>query len=208
MNLKDISLLQCLSTYRSQLMGVAIIWIMLFHSGIDAPNSFLLRALWYLFVGMGGGIGVDIFFILSGFGLVYSASKLANNYQWWTWEGKRMIRILPSYLIVAIVAYSIKGGVNVYNLLQFNFLVDGIRDFWFIPAIVICYWVFPFLFMSSKKIGMRQACVAALLLTIALYCSIFFLSPEYYKKLEVFLPRIPCFIWGVYCGWLCKEKKV
>ena len=207
MTLKDISLLQCLSTYRSQLMGVAIIWIMLFHSGIDAPNSFLLRALWYLFVGMGGGIGVDIFFILSGFGLVYSASKISGNSQWWTWEGKRMIRVLPSYLIVAIVAYSIQGGVNMNNILQFNFFKDGIRDFWFIPSIVICYWAFPFLFMLRKKTGMRQACAVALLLTIALYCSIFFLSPEYYKKIEVFLLRIPCFIWGVYCGWLCKEKK-
>lgn len=206
MNLKDINLLQGLSTYRSQLMGVAIIWIMLFHSGIDAPDSFIPRVLWYLFVSFGGGIGVDIFFILSGFGLVFSASKLTNNSQWWSWEGKRMIRVLPSYLIVAIVAYSIRGGVSVYNMLQINFLADGVRDFWFIPAIVLCYLVFPFLYMLSKKMGMRPMCGVALFLCIALYCFIYCLSPEYYKKLEVFLLRIPCFIWGVYCGWLCKEK--
>ena len=112
MNLKSINLLQGLSTFRSQLMGIAIIWIMLFHSGIDSAEPFALRSLWYLFVSFGGGIGVDIFFILSGFGLVYSASKLTNNSQWWSWEWKRMIRILPSYLIVAFVAYSIQGGGN------------------------------------------------------------------------------------------------
>lgn len=206
MNPKDINLLQGLSTYRSELMGVAIIWIMFFHSGIQAPEPFMLRTLWYLFVSFGGGIGVDIFFVLSGFGLVFSASKLASDSQWWSWEGKRMIRILPSYLIVAIVAYTIQGGVSLYNLLQINFLIDGVRDFWFIPAIVLCYLCFPFLYMLSKKIGMRQACGVVMLFSIALYCSIFYLSPDYYKKLEVFLLRIPCFILGVYWGWLCKER--
>ena len=206
MNLKSINLLQGLSTYRSQLMGIAIIWIMLFHSGIDAPEPFLLRSLWYLFVSFGGGIGVDIFFILSGFGLVYSASKLTNNSQWWSWEWKRMIRVLPSYLIVAIFAYSIQGRVNIYNILQLNFFIDGIRDFWFIPAIVLCYLGFPFLYMLSQKIGMRKVCGVTMLLSIALYCSVFYLSPEYYKKLEVFLLRIPCFILGVYWGYLCKER--
>ena len=53
-------------------MGIAIIWIVLFHSNISAPDNFFLRALWYLFVSFGGGIGVDTFFILSGFGLFYS----------------------------------------------------------------------------------------------------------------------------------------
>lgn len=206
MNFKDINLLQGLSDYRSQLMGVAIIWIMFFHSGIDAPEPFVLRALWYLFVSFGGGIGVDIFFILSGFGLVYSASKLTSDSHWWSWEGKRMIRIIPSYLIVAIATYSIRGGVNLYNILQINFLADGIRDFWFISAIVICYLTFPFLYMLSKKIGMREACGVAMFLSIALYCSIYYFSPEYYKKLEIFLLRIPCFILGVYWGWLCKKK--
>ena len=53
---------------------------------------------------------------------------------------------------------------------------------------------------------MRQACGVTMLLSITFYCSVFYLSPEYYKKLEIFLLRIPCFILGVYWGCLCKEK--
>jgi len=45
-----------ISKYRSELMGLCIIWIMLFHSGIPAPENIVLRAIWYLFVSLGGGV--------------------------------------------------------------------------------------------------------------------------------------------------------
>lgn len=68
-------------------MGIAIIWIVLFHSNISAPDNFFLRALWYLFVSFGGGIGVDIFFILSGFGLFYSVQFIDNELVKINWGG-------------------------------------------------------------------------------------------------------------------------
>lgn len=90
MNHKN-NMLKLLSDYRSCLMGIAIIWIVLFHSGIEAPENIILRALWYIFVSFGGGIGVDIFFILSGFGLFFSAekAKLENVRNWSRWLYKR-----------------------------------------------------------------------------------------------------------------------
>ena len=43
--------------YKSELMGICIIWIMLFHSSLQAPEPFLFRILWYLCISFGGGGG-------------------------------------------------------------------------------------------------------------------------------------------------------
>ena len=69
------------SKYRAEIMGLSIIWIMLFHSEIPVPSSIFLKVLWYVFVSFGGGFGVNIFLILSGFGLMFSALKRDDNNQ-------------------------------------------------------------------------------------------------------------------------------
>lgn len=202
----DFNLLHGLSKYRSQLMGVAIIWIMLFHSGIDAPDNFVLRAIWYIFVSFGGGCGVDLFFMLSGYGLVYSASKLSSSREWIPWIGKRLKRIVPSYLIVAVMYYMLCDQLSWYNLLQLSFLLDGVRDFWFIPAIIICYLFFPLVFGSCKKYGFRICCTVYVLLVLLGSVVLAHYLPDYFCKTEIFLLRIPCFIIGVYCGFLSKNN--
>lgn len=76
-----------ISEYRDVLMGIAILWIILFHSTISAPDNLFLRAMWYLFVSFGGGIGVNIFFILSGFGLFYSVYNIEIKCDTVNWGG-------------------------------------------------------------------------------------------------------------------------
>lgn len=192
-------------------MGIAIIWIVLFHSNISAPDNFFLRVLWYLFVSFGGGIGVDIFFILSGFGLFYSVQAADNKLSksdWGKWIVKRMKRILPSYFIVAILYYILKGDFCLYNLCQLNFLVNGIRDFWFIPAIVICYLLFPLFYQIGKKIGFRNMMIVSTLIVVAVTYALNYFNPIYYSKIEIFLQRIPCFVLGIYWGYLSVIKRV
>ena len=60
-----------LSKHRNALMGIAILWVMLYHlyDYTDALPS-LVRGI----IGIGYG-GVDMFLFLSGFGLYYSLSK-------------------------------------------------------------------------------------------------------------------------------------
>ena len=199
---REIDNLSALSKYRSELMGIAIIWIVLFHSNISAPDNFFLRALWYLFVSFGGGIGVDIFFILLGFGLFYSLQYVGNEFVNRSWDVKRMKRILPSYLIVAILYYILKGDFSLYNLCQLNFLVNGIRDFWFIPAIVICYLLFPLFYLIGKRIGFRNMMIVSTLIVVTVACALNYFNPIYYSKIEIFLQRIPCFVLGIYWGYL------
>lgn len=60
-----------ISAYRSALMGVAILWIMFYHSALNLP---ILN---------NGYLGVDIFFFLSAIGLCYSFEK-NSDYRFFT----------------------------------------------------------------------------------------------------------------------------
>lgn len=197
-----------LSSYRTSIMGVAALWIMLTHSGLQCPDNIILKALWYVFVSFGGGVGVNIFFILSGFGLYYSVAKYDDQQKvrWGGWYKKRFIRIIPSYLIIAVVFYLMKHDLTLYNLLQLNFWLDGARDFWFIPGIVLCYVLFPPMYVLAKRLGFT-ATTAGVLVLLLLQCELIGLFvPGYYDKIEILLWRLPCFVIGVYMGYLSKEQ--
>lgn len=61
-----------LSKYRTELMGIAILWVMFFHLSIDINNRIL-----NLIKTIGYG-GVDIFLMISGLGLYYAYKKNNN----------------------------------------------------------------------------------------------------------------------------------
>lgn len=198
-------MLNRLSKYRSELMGICIIWIMLFHSQIEAPDNIVLRSLWYVLVSFGGGFGVNIFLMLSGFGLMYSELKSSNIENWIAWYKKRLVRILPTYLFVAIVFYAITCNNMldvIYNVSFLNFLIDGKRDFWYIFAILFCYFCFPPIAIFYKKYN-PFTCVlffSALILIVGFFLNV--IIPFYYFKIEILLQRIPCFLFGAYIGCL------
>lgn len=204
---RNFSFLSELSNTRSAIMGIAIIWIMLFHSGIQTPDNMVLRVLWYVFVSFGGGIGVNLFFVLSGFGLYYSVSKYpdTDSIEWRSWAKKRFVRLIPSYLLVSVIFYFLKGDLSLYNVFWLNFWIDGVRDFWFIPAIAVSYLLFPFIYLAANKWGFARVTV---ILLIALFAGnfLFEASTDYYSKIEIFTWRLPCFVVGVYLGYLTKEK--
>ena len=80
-----------LSRYRGELMGAAMLFIVLFH--VDLPRYDL-----YYGLRRCGNVGVDMFLFLSGIGLWYSWSKNTSLRQFFL---NRYIRIYPAWLIVA-----------------------------------------------------------------------------------------------------------
>ena len=86
------------SKYRSELMGIATLLIIICHApiyGVQMPQ-------WLSILLSNGGLGVDIFLFLSGMGIYNSWTsnkKKRNNLLFWL--SKRYIRIIiPSILII------------------------------------------------------------------------------------------------------------
>lgn len=123
-----------LSKYRKPLMGIAIIFIMLYHCHI------------FPF----GYIGVEFFIILSGIGLTFSLETRKQNYL--QYVQRRFFRILPLYLIVAIPYFLTKGEDIFRNICFINFFRDGDLRNWFILLIIIFYLAFP----AVKKWGAKS----------------------------------------------------
>ena len=84
-----------ISKYRGELMGLAILFVMLFHVSVPRTDAFFgIRRM--------GNIGVDMFFFLSGIGLWYSWTRNADAMNFFK---KRLLRIYPAWLILASLYY-------------------------------------------------------------------------------------------------------
>ncbi len=79
--------------YRSTWMGIAMLWIMIYHTNIVFPSVFKF----FKMVGYGG---VDIFIFASGIGNYYSYLKDKSPLDFLK---RRIIRLAPAYLPVIIV---------------------------------------------------------------------------------------------------------
>ena len=152
--------------------GLAITWIFLYH----------YKAGWF------GWQGVHIFIVLSGFGLTYSCLKKGGTIAWKQWYLKRAERILPAYWLVclsgfaiALCFYLIKGQDIVANLIKsvINLVLEILLlknlsyqtmfmplpndPLWFIPLVVGCYLVFPWLYHLISKCNTTKDYLSILL---------------------------------------------
>lgn len=199
--------------YKLELMGISIVWIMLFHSSIQAPDNMFLRAIWYLFVSFGGGIGVDAFLILSGFGITYSCLKRevsGRKESWRSYYKRRFMRIIPAYFIVASMYYILSCCTVhefFYKISFLNFIMDGERDFWYILAIIVCYLAFPIFGELRRKFGYRIPLLVLAVSGELITLIIMTYFQDVYNNWEIALWRFPCFWIGCYYGCLMYEKR-
>ena len=92
MKIREIELAD-VSRYRSELMGAAILFIILFHVPLARSDAFFgLRRC--------GNIGVDMFLFLSCIGLWYSWVKNPSVKHFYK---RRLLRILPTWLIISSI---------------------------------------------------------------------------------------------------------
>ena len=204
-----------INKYRRFLFGIATIWIAWFHSYMLDFSK--LEALSFMNIGAFfevlkrlGNIGVDIFLLLSGIGLYFSFSKNSNIIQFYK---KRMIRVLPcSIILVLIVTYL--SHVETWKLffirvtfLNFLFFKDDDQTFWYIPAILLLYLLFPVFYYVIQKFKVPGA-----LGLIAISCIIaaiaFFVNYDmFFYQWEMLLTRIPVFIAGILLAPVIKNEK-
>ncbi len=215
-----------LSKYRGELMGLAILFVVMFH--VWMPKEYFFFPLRRL-----GNVGVDMFLFLSGMGLWYSwlRSRLGKNH-----DGKggmdmkqslkhfffrRYLRIYPVWFIVASIFYIWKyieepgGGYSpdIPNLIAnilFNWSFWRADDltFWYVPATMMLYTFAPFYMELIRRYPTYRWLPAAFVLIAAMvqYVPLFH---ENVGHIEIFFSRIPIFFIGINAGeWVMQKKEL
>lgn len=175
-----------ISKFRSELMGIATIMILLGHSvfyGQGFVDYGIFQDLFTL-----GYSGVDIFLFLSGFGLVFSMKK--NNLS--TFYKHRFKRIMPSVILVVIlnIVVSYKNiGLHMLNpLYWFGY-------YWYIGFILIAYLFFPFLYGVLQRIG-DKVLFYSIIISIVMFLPFIYIGQAESTPYTCFVTRIPIFVMG------------
>lgn len=205
-----------LSKYRSELFGISIISIIVFHYfediNVENPQG-IVKIFTKLYLLLIGSLGVEIFVFLSGLGLYYS---LKSRFIIREYAIKRIKRTVIPYLLYGglfwyiidiLIRKNYKSFFMDYSLL--SFWLDGNKNLWFVTFIIVMYIIFPFLFIVSEKpISNRKNVLIWLCLgyVFVLYI-ILKLFPIFFENTEIALMRVPVFILGIYCGKKCYEKE-
>lgn len=198
-NLKEIS------AARNYIYGLAILWIVFYHCGINVGSGTVLSA-----IKGGGDCAVEIFFFLSGICLYFS---YFNNPRPLAFYKRRLLRTLPYYLIfygVVFVYFNLIRDCNVgqffLNYTMLDFWIHGLGNSpWYLAAILVFYLAYPLIlkvFFGAYKhkplfVMLFLAAIAAVTAVLSVFC----------PHLRVFSYRIPIFLLGCYAGKLVYEGR-
>jgi len=177
--------------FRQMIYGASALWLMFFHANINLP----LKGRWMLPAAFKylGNCNVEVFLLLSAFGLYSSLSRNADLKRFYL---RRMERVfLPSFLVAALFyGFTTSGTRNYIAEMTFLPYWFGANSLWFVSFILTMYLVYPLLFRLQKR------CPAALLLLLAVStAAVIVLESRHLLKtyiLRIGVSRIPIFLLG------------
>ncbi|MBR6640088.1 MAG: acyltransferase [Muribaculaceae bacterium] len=188
--------LNCITEGRSLFMGLAILWIIAVHYSFlyDTPIGLLFK---------NGYLGVDIFIMLSAFGLCFSLSKGCSYIEF---IKKRLKRIIPTWWVlisICLIINILLENNHPQNLFQFLCYYSGIGWWffhnepygiyyyeWYIPTLLLFYIFTPLLYkLSNTKI--------ITIYILSIICAVTLLRLGIDNRLSLSYERIPTFISGI-----------
>ena len=195
-----------LSRYRSELMGLAMLWVMCFHA-YDLDLGFGLLN----FIRSAGFGGVDIFILLSAMGLVMSREQRPMEYG--AYMLRRARRILPSYYTVMlpyslfnVLVHGVPWSAILWNSLLLNYWVHCAGSFnWYVSGAMAFYAVTPF-FAGRLKASRHRAQTAALWTVASLLVCQLLMYEGYWQYVDVFY-RFGVFFVGLLLGYYITEDR-
>lgn len=188
-----------LTILRPVIMGISIMWIVLFHVFDYIPP--LLKQL--CSIGYGG---VDVFLFCSAYGLCHSMKNFKNI---WKWYQKRFVRIYPSYLFGCILFGPIcywSFLIFLYNISLLGFFMPMLLQtmtWWYIPAQMSLYLIFPFLWFRKHIVCKYIIPLILSIIVINILILYLFTALDWNTYINLFLYRIPVFLLGIV--FYCKE---
>lgn len=198
--------LACLSLYRSELMGIAAILIILCH----APTYGVEMPVWLSRILSSGGFGVDMFLFLSGMGMYHSyGSRKAKGISISKWWKRRYLRIILSCLLLIIpikCLLSLWGKpIGEYSLLfelsGFGF-VFGDSPLWFVTSILFLYIFTP---LIDLLLGGKYKWSICIVLSVACFFAAYTFLVD--SKWVFMLQRWPSYFIGWALAPEIKEQK-
>lgn len=131
-----------------------------------------------------GGTGVHLFFLLSGFGLAWSASK-DSTLQFYR---RRMSKVWVPYVVVLTLSWAAAAwlgifpdgvdawlaGVALYQMFSERYIESFGGHFWFISTIFQFYLVFPLLIRLQNRMPANVFLALAFSISIAWWLLVYF----------------------------------
>ena len=214
--------LAAVSRSRPHLLGLATIWVALFHSyrlnflassGLTRLHlAGILNRLKDL-----GNCGVDVFLFLSGLGLYYSLSSLREKdtpHPIRAFYARRFSRVLPPVLIVSILHYGLARIGSVQEWVGKVFLIGSFLPvqiepgYWYFALLMVLYLLYPLIDLIYRK-GRMAGMIGLILLSLLLAFAVSRRFPAWFGKLEIMLTRIPVFLLGVmFAPWCRKQARI
>lgn len=197
-----------LSRCRGELMGLSMLWVMLYHAFAWAPKWRWLSAVKGL-----GYCGVDVFLLLSGMGLAVSLCKRPQSYGGFL--KKRLTRVLPAFwLVVGVYGVILRlGGATTLKTMGWTlttlsyWLVKPGYFNWYIPALLGFYLLTPGLVWLIKRTKYPQFLVV--LSWIAMYFAHELTRSFWGEVPGGTLARLPVFFCGCMIGvFLIQGRKL
>ena len=197
--------LKAISNHRDAIYGISIILVILYHCYCNSKN-YLLNPF------AEGFIGVDIFILLSGYGLCFSYNSRTIK----EFYVRRLLRILPVYftynILYALVAcFCLKSPLSIedfiYNITTLSYYGlgtygEGNRCFdWFTAAILLLYLLFPLSYKMTLRRG-REIFIILCLFAIFYHRII----PDVPWRIDCLVCRLPIFIFGILLYHYREEK--
>lgn len=202
--------LSLFSRYRSELMGIAMIGVLIAHfvglGEVTTQNIFIkvIRAIPRVAFTEG-------FLFLSGFGLYYSFAKNCNLKDFYL---RRFKRLLIPFVILSAGYYIFHDFIENFDPVKFfmhlsslAFWVDGnYNGMWYIAMSVLLYALFPLVYKFILTNGGGKILILVLVAIILIHL-LQYIWPEYYTKISIGINKIPIFLLGVYAGQISIRQR-
>lgn len=214
--------------YIDSLRGIAVLMVLMVHVGnfFKVPTTEYFPPLLYDII-YGGRIGVQLFFIISAFTLMFSFERRnSEKNSLWNFYIRRFFRIAPMYYlaIVAITIYYIRldnqnmemigSPWYVSNFLFLNTITPYwiktiVPGGWSISVEFLFYMIFPLIASRIKNVNMSAIalCTSLIVATVFMYTTkdeFFFFQFDFHKL--NFIHQLPVFFMGIFVYWLTKES--
>ena len=199
---------QIISKHRGKLMGVAALWIYIFHI-LPSPAFANAHGLWKIwwYIRNAGFCGVDMFLFLSGLGLAYHLHRhpVHDLKSWLRFLGQRFSRIyvvfLPFTLIYALLD---DWGVGMFlrRLVCLDQFAGNLYNFcWYVCCILLLYLLTVPLFALAKRPWVAAVMGAGYLWIL------FALRETLRADLYAIAVRVPVFVLGLCAARFSREGR-